>query len=375
MRLQFLPQLDDLIASLRAEGFEVLAPRPLDGRFVFTPIAQAAELAHALRPVTAPGVHRLKPDDSSTPRRLFEHAYAPAALKPLVFAPHEPRMRAVRDASGRLRFETVQPDLKPTAVLGVRACDLAALALQDAHFLRAGHVDEAYAARRKALFLIAVDCRTPLETCFCAATGDGPAARETFDLAMTELDDGFVVRAGSKRGENLLAGLPTTEAAEEQIDAAHRIVAAATQAQTRTLPTGHLPNRLWAAQDSAHWDAVAERCVACGNCTSVCPTCFCHDVQEQPSLDGRSSETERVWDSCFTANHGHMAGWRVRPDTASRYRQWMTHKFAGWVDQYGRSGCVGCGRCIAWCPAGIDLLEELHRVVDAPPPDREAPRP
>ena len=130
--------------------------------------------------------------------------------------------------------------------------------------------------------------------------------------------------------------------------------------QTRTLPGRDLEQTLFARLEHPRWDAVASRCLSCTNCTSVCPTCFCYSEREAPALSGEASEHVREWDSCFTEGHSYIHGLVVRPGTRERYRQWLTHKLGGWHAQYGRSGCVGCGRCIAWCPAGIDITEETH---------------
>jgi sulfhydrogenase subunit beta (sulfur reductase) len=107
---------------------------------------------------------------------------------------------------------------------------------------------------------------------------------------------------------------------------------------------------------------VAARCLSCGNCTMVCPTCFCHDERDDPSLDGRRSLRVREWDSCFNRDHGQVHGANHRPRIRDRYRQWLVHKFAGWIDQFGTSGCVGCGRCITWCPVEIDPTEEIDAI-------------
>ena len=113
------------------------------------------------------------------------------------------------------------------------------------------------------------------------------------------------------------------------------------------------------------WDEVADRCLSCGNCTMVCPTCFCHHEKETIALDTSSSEHTREWDSCFSSGHSYIHGKVVRDETKYRYRQWLTHKVATWWEQFDTSGCVGCGRCISWCPVGIDITEEVAAICEA----------
>jgi ferredoxin len=244
----------------------------------------------------------------------------------------------------------------------VRACDLAALALQDQHFLEGPYPDPGYRARRAGLLIVAVHCSHPAETCFCASTGDGPRATTGFDLALHELDDGFVVETGSARGEVLCAALPLGPVTGAQRIAAAAQLEAAAARQTRRLPSRNLRAALFANLEHPRWEDVAARCLACGNCTSVCPTCFCHAEFDVPQADGTAAARGRHWDSCFTRDHSYIHGLTIRPDRRTRYRQWLVHKLGSWHDQYGRSGCVGCGRCISWCPVGIDLTDEATAV-------------
>lgn len=237
--------------------------------------------------------------------------------------------------------------------------------MQDAHFLREGRRDLHYAQRREQLFLVAVQCAEPAATCFCASTGDGPTPTMGYDIALAELVDGFVAVAGSAKGDAVLKQMNLSPATPQQIEAARQQGQSAAAAQTRSLTArlspagGNLRDVLMSRLEHPRWDEVATRCLACGNCTAVCPTCFCHAEVDEPALNGQSSEHGRIWDSCFGESHGHLHGFNVRPDIRTRYRQWLTHKLATWHDQFGRSGCVGCGRCIAWCPVGIDLTEEV----------------
>ncbi len=360
----FLPldRLHALVAQLMQQGYQCLGPAVENGAIVMRELEAPDGLPRGLQAEQAPGRYRLTTDPQN---RYFAWANGPQAIKPQAFAPKESLWRVERDAAGMLQFEAVILDVPAQAIIGVRACDLAALALQDAHFLREGRRDPHYAQRREELFLVAVQCAEPAATCFCASTGDGPTPTTGYDLALAELPDGFVAVAGSAKGGAVLSALNLSPATPQQLDAARQQGLAAAAAQTRSLPGrlspsgGNLHETLMSRLEHPRWDEVASRCLACGNCTAVCPTCFCHAEIDEPALDGQTSRHERIWDSCFGESHGHLHGFNVRPDIRSRYRQWLTHKLATWHDQFGRSGCVGCGRCIAWCPVGIDLTEEV----------------
>jgi ferredoxin len=355
------PRVQALVDALLGAGYAVLGPRVRDGAVGWGEIQRVDELTPGLRESQGPGRYRLEP--AAAGRRWFDWTVGPQGLKPLLFPPREVLWRSSREAGSGLRFEAPEPAAAPVAVLGVRACDLAALALLDAHFLGGPDPDPAYAARRSRLFLAGVDCARAAPTCFCASTGDGPMLTGGYDLGLAELDEGLLVWGESAAGKAIVAGLPLEPALPDQLAAAAEAGNRVAASQHRRLPSRHLARALFANLDHARWRQVGARCLACGSCTAVCPTCFCHATRTAPSLDDATAEQLREWDSCFGTGHSVLYQRPLCANATTRYRQWLTHKLGGWHAQYGRSGCVGCGRCIAWCPVGIDLVAEVDAIV------------
>jgi sulfhydrogenase subunit beta (sulfur reductase) len=258
------------------------------------------------------------------------------------------------------------------AFIGVRACELQAIAVQDRVFMQGPYMDLPYAARRQNAFFVAVNCGQAGGTCFCVSMQAGPKAESGFDLALTELLDNsrheFVVEVGSAAGVEVLEQVPHRPATDDERARATAVVAQTRQQMGRHLETDGIKELLLSNLNHSRWDDVAQRCLTCGNCTMVCPTCFCTTVEDHSDLSGTSASRVRKWDSCFTLDHSFIHGGSVRSTPRSRYRQWMTHKLATWIDQFGTSGCVGCGRCITWCPVGIDITVEVAAIRADPQP-------
>ena len=356
--------IDVMFVELAGRGYDLVGPTVRDGAVVFDRISSVADLARGVVDHQRAGEYRLGESGGS---RIFDTTCGPESAKRYLFPPRE-TLATVRRDEGRLSVEEAPTEARPVAIVGLRSCDLHAIEIQDRVFL-GRRPDRRYQARRDAAFLVGVDCARAGATCFCASMGTGPACTTGFDLALTELDSGdFLVRAGTAAGDHILAVLPTEDATEADLADAGAAEARVAHRMGRAVDTGGLRDLLYRNLEHPRWREVAERCLACGNCTAVCPTCFCHDVVDTANLRGDIAERSRAWTSCFTLEYSHLAGHDVRAFRDARYRQWATHKFAGWVDQFGTSGCVGCGRCITWCPVGIDVTSELAAIRDS---DRE----
>jgi sulfhydrogenase subunit beta (sulfur reductase) len=357
--------LDTLIEVLKAEGYRVIGPQAVDGAIVYETLESGDALPAGWLDEQEPGRYRLVrgPDQS-----VFSHTVGPQGWKRVLFPPRQKLWEGERHGS-QFSIEPTPIDATPTALLGVRACELAAIAIQDRVFLDGPYVDAGYAARRAALFIVAVNCGRSTGTCFCVSMKTGPKARAGYDLALTELcGDGrheFVVEIGSPRGADLMARIARREAESADLAAADAAVEKAATSQVREMRPD-AEQVLKANLEHPRWAEVAKRCLACTNCTLVCPTCFCSTVEDVTDLTGDHIGRERRWDSCFTLEFSYIHGGSVRRDGASRYRQWLTHKLAHWHDQFDSSGCVGCGRCISWCPVGIDITEEVAAIAAAP---------
>ena len=352
------PGLDHLIGLLHERGYRVLGPTVRDGAIVYDELDAAADLPVGWTDRQEGGSYSLDRRDDDA---CFGYAVGPHSWKRYLFPPRV-RLWGADASLAAVPEPKAEP---PLAFVGVRPCELAAIRVQDRVFLGGTHVDEDYAARRTGAFVVAVNCFEPAATCFCPSMGTGPEADGGYDIVLTELlDDAhrFLVAAGSERGEEILAALGARCATDDDRRAAAASIERARARMGRTLDTDDLHGLLLRNLDHARWDDVAERCLSCGNCTLVCPTCFCTAVEDQTDLTGQNATRWRVWDSCFSVDYSYIHGGSIRPSGRSRYRQWMTHKLATWHDQFGSSGCVGCGRCITWCPVGIDITEEAAAI-------------
>jgi ferredoxin len=355
---------DELIAALGRRGYTVIGPRVRDGAIVLDELVDANSLPIGWTDDQEAATYRVHRGHD---RSLFAYAVGPQSPRRYLSPPRKSLWSAVRvDGGFELEAETIEPPAY--AFVGVKACELAAIAVQDKVLRDGPYPDPSYVRAREKAFFVGANCGSPAATCFCTSMGTGPSVDTGHDLAVTELlttdAHELLVEVGSERGAEVLAEIQAIASwrpsGDNDFAAKNAIVTESAVKMTRRLEPEVARDVLIHNLDHPRWDDVADRCLSCTNCTLVCPTCFCSAVEDVNSLDGDRAERVQRWDSCFTLGHStlHGAG-SVRGDTRSRYRQWLTHKLSTWWDQFGESGCVGCGRCISWCPAGIDLTEEV----------------
>ncbi len=352
-----------LFGAIRTRGYEIIGPTIREGAIVYDRLESADALPAGWTDVQNPGSYRL---ERRADEAVFGFAVGPHSPKKYLLKPTLRLWRAMADERGGVKVAAEHDTPPRLALIGLRSCELHAIAIQDRVMIGGQYVDPDYAARRENLLIVAVNCMVAGATCFCASMGTGPRAGSGYDLALTELIGGgahqFLVEIGSQSGAALMESVPHRRAGEPQIAAAAEVSRRTAASMGRTLDTSGIKELLYANLEHSRWDDVASRCLACTNCTMVCPTCFCTTVEDRVDLAGASAERVRVWDSCYTMDFSHLHGGSVRSTIKSRYRQWLTHKLASWIDQFGTSGCVGCGRCITWCPVGIDITEEAAAI-------------
>ena len=365
-----------IVDELDRAGYDVWGPAVRDGVIVTRRLGGGDPLPVGYVADQSPGSSRLVDVGD---RSRFGWAVGPQPWKPLLHPPSVVTMRLSQPEREQPVTVTLpgQP-ARRLALFGMRPCDLAALETLDRVLLDAPpSAEPTYRARRADAFLVVVNCGTPASTCACVSFGTGPhvGATRVHDLEITELvaadpldEPDYVVTAISERGASVLARVaervPTSEVGDEDSSAVAAQRAHASTAIERGVPADRTRDALASGHDLERWDEIAEQCVACGNCTAVCPTCFCTTVNDVGDLSGTRVERRREWESCFSLEFSRLGDRPVRSSVAARYRQWMTHKLGTWHEQFGESGCVGCGRCTTWCPVGIDFMAVAQGLVD-----------
>jgi len=354
--------IKSIVEKLVSKSYKVYGPTLGESAIVYNQIMDADDLPRGYIDRQDGGTYRLEKTDDDT---LFSCVVGPVSWKRFLYPPEQKLVRASSTVSG-FEVEEVELDNAKIAFMGVRSCDLEAIRIQDKILTEGQYTDRTYVANRSNLVIIAVNCTRAGGTCFCDSMGAGPRARNGFDIALTEVKiDGewmYVAEIGTKTGKDNLKDIPDRNTDMDLEELVSSAMDKTVRQMGRSLDTTDLPDILIGNFDHPHWEDVASRCLTCGNCTLVCPTCFCINIKDSTALDGRTAVRLRKWDSCFTLDHSYIYGGSIRTSAAARYRQWITHKLGYWVDQFGMSGCVGCGRCITWCPVGIDITREAAAI-------------
>lgn len=358
--------IDGIISLLKSEGFITVGPTLRDKTIIYDEIENTSELPIGWTDEQEAGHYRIKRRNDEA---LFGYNVGPHSWKKYLFPPKLELFEANKNGKS-FEIKTILTDTTKYAFIGVRSCELHAIQIQDKVFNNWQYKDPNYVSLRDRTFIIAVNCTQAGKTCFCTSMDTGPRAKKGFDLSITEVinpnEHYFVVESGSDKGEDILSKVETNFATEEQIFKADAEVDNASRNMGRALITDGVKDLLMNNMEHPQWNDVAARCLTCANCTMVCPTCFCNNVEDVNDISGNHTERWRKWDSCFSLDFSKVAGGNFRTSPKARYRQWMTHKLASWIDQFGTSGCVGCGRCITWCPVGIDITKEVKAIQDNP---------
>lgn len=350
--------LQQLFDACIESGWRIIAPTVRDSTVILDDVCKIDELPIGLWDEQDAGSYRL---GSAPVSCYFGCTISAQAWKSFVY-PARQKIWSARKQGQSWTYTSEIGDTQKLALIGVRGCDLHALAIQ--HHVREKH--GIIAATRP--LIVTVDCARAVSTCFCDAMGTGPAGTGPgVDLRLAEIfrPDGkhiFAIQVVSERGREIIKRVKTSSydlLVWQQMEKQLKEVVAS---QQRTMDTQDLPAILADRSDDPYWDEIAQRCLSCANCTMVCPTCFCNSVEDTTDIKGEHTERWLRWDSCFSLDFSYVHPKNVRQSTKARYRQWLTHKLGYWVEQFGSSGCVGCGRCITWCPVGIDLTQAVAKL-------------
>jgi sulfhydrogenase subunit beta (sulfur reductase) len=352
--------LQQLLDVLRNQGYDLIGPTLGEGAIVYNYITDVSQLPTGWIDEQDAGTYRLKKNGEN---RVFGYTVAPQSWKRFLFPPNTRLWQANR-TSKEFQITGNEHETEKFAFIGVRSCEIHAIAIQDRVFMGGNYQYPQYKTRRENAFVVAVNCSRASNNCFCESMHTGPRITFGYDLALTEVTENgshfFVVDIGSDAGQSIIESIPHRAVTQTESKGADKV--SESVKMCKTLDSSGIKELLYRNYENPRWTDVANRCLTCGNCALVCPTCFCNTSYDGTDLTGKHAELWRKWDVCFSVDFSYIHGGSIRVSPMSRYRQWMTHKLGTWIDQFGTSGCVGCGRCITWCPVGIDITEEARAI-------------
>ncbi len=328
-------KLAEVIGAL--EGYQVFAPMAVDDVVRFKPVEDPAEVSLDFHNSNVPPKELMFPQTET----LFKYRVGSTDIEPEV--PEESAKRLV---------------------FGIRPCDAMAYTIVD-HLYSWDFPDPYYQKRRESTVLFGLACAEPMSSCFCPSLGGGPASEKGLDALMFDLGDTFYVKTITDSGEEAAKAMGLEAASETEVKAAQAQEAEALAGIKRSIDTEGIPEKLPALYDHPFWEQFSDRCLSCGICTFLCPTCHCFDIQDEvEAFDGRRA---RMWDTCMFAEYtAHTSGHNPRPTRKERTRNRISHKYSYFPEKFDVIACVGCGRCIYFCPVNIDILDILEKSKQAP---------
>jgi len=362
MKIIDIYEFDSLINKLKEKGYTPIGPTIQNGAIIYSEINSSSDLPIGFTDVQKPGFYRLENSGNGS---YFNFVVGPQSWKKFLY-PSIQKLFTAYYKNNKLEIEREEDTKTKYAFIGVRACEINSIEIQDRVFFGGEFQNSKYKTLRKNSLIIAVNCSKAGSNCFCTSMGTGPEVKSGYDILLTEIlnenEHYFLIEIGSERGNEIVSEVNTRDSNEIDLERKHQVIQKTISQIQKHLDTENLKEILLKNFENPLWDEVAKRCLACGNCTMVCPTCFCMTVEDYTDLQKTKAERIQKWDSCFTLEYSYIHGGSVRVSIGSRYRQWLTHKLASWHEQFGTSGCVGCGRCITWCPVGIDITEEATKI-------------
>lgn len=350
-----------LLFNTLKESYRVIGPKIKGRSIVFSEI-EFKDIPFGYKDHQGRGTYRLEKIDSNF---LFTFSNGMDSLKRFLFPPKTEVFSFQINKKG-FHIRPLKKNDSALAFFGVRACDLTALKLYDRIFLKGITRDSNYDGIRSNIFIVALNCGIPSNNCFCSSMDSGPEVRDYFDISLTEIDRFFLIEGGSQKGKEFIKGLTLEDASSEDLIKKRDIIDLCKRDIKKNFNSQDISSLIYRNFEHPRWQETAKRDLECGNCTQVCPTCFCNSTYDRISLSEIkrypyiSGIRMRTWDSCFSRNFARVHGGNFRPSRRARYRHWVCHKMVYTKEQFGITGCVGCGRCITWCPAGIDITEEIN---------------
>ena len=323
-----------------------------NGKVVFGEISGVDEIPLAVSDIQKPGFYRVLPG------YRFRHSHC--SPKDFLLPPEHRVLTVSQNYEVVEDIESMDSDI---VFFGIKSCDRKAIDILDRILYNKHPV---YTRRRDSVKIIVVEeCLEPGETCFCSAVNAGPTISKGFDIAYARLDQNTVLfKYGSSVGEKMLRSIGLRKAGKDTIKVYLDMVEKAVSITKSRIPDVKSIQGILreVASDRDLWEEVSSRCVGCGNCNYVCPTCFCTEIDDR--VGNGFSTRVGIWIGCLTYTYGLVAGGHFRRELFTRYRHFVLHKFLFYPKQVEDIGCVGCGRCITWCPLGIDLRDTLKRVAE-----------